>query len=584
MRRLRTLVEKAGQFLEEMRESCSALDRIILQEKAVPTDIRAEWKRICELQEFFRREHFRKLAEEISAWETSRDEIRASRLVRGILELMGREGSSPQALLEHLTRSLGADRGIVLSCLEESSLARVLAAANVREPDLTLEEFQISRTVFREVLRSGRGVLIRNPLEDSAYAQQTSILHVGIQSILAGAIRSREKIIGIVYLDSLRRDSIFSDSDRLCLEQVLPLLRSLFFSRFSEPHGGRQDDEVFLDETRAMHGLIGRSPEFLASLALVTKVAPTPAPVLLVGESGTGKELFARAIHALSDRKSAPFVAINCAAIPDMLLESELFGHEKGAFTGADTFRAGRFERAARGTLFLDEVAELKLESQAKLLRFLQSGEIERVGGGSPTHVDARVIAATNQDLSRRVADGGFRPDLYFRLNVFSINLPALRRRKEDIRQLADHFYLKYSALLNLQNLDVRPDVYAALEEYEYPGNIREMENIVYRSLVLSEKGQVTLDCLPDQLRAGALRDLEKNPFRHLVKTTPAHYRDLCERKEQMKQICRAEISSLERRFAEALVARAEGNVSKAAQMAGIDRGQFHRLLRPNDE
>lgn len=207
MSRLKTLLEKAEQFLDGQWESFSVLDRWIRSEQSIPADIREEWKRIHELQEFFRREHFQKLVEEISSWEVARDEIRALRFVREIFELLEKENPSPRVLLKYLTRSLRADRGMLLSCSEESSQARVLATANVREPNLTLEEFQISRTVFREILRSGQGVLIKSPLEDSAYAGQTSILHGRIQSILAGAVRSQNKVIGILYLDSLRSQS-----------------------------------------------------------------------------------------------------------------------------------------------------------------------------------------------------------------------------------------------------------------------------------------------------------------------------------------------------------------------------------------
>jgi transcriptional regulator with GAF, ATPase, and Fis domain len=342
--------------------------------------------------------------------------------------------------------------------------------------------------------------------------------------------------------------------------------------------------ELFLDEERAMHGLIGRDPEYLAALTLLKKVAPTPASVLLIGESGTGKELFARAIHALSTRKNGPFVPINCAAIPETLLESELFGHEKGAFTGADSLRIGKLERAGRGTLFLDEIGEMKTELQAKLLRFLQSGEIERVGGSLQLHLDVRVIAATHQDLARKVENGSFRQDLYFRLNVFQITLPPLRKRKSDIQPLAAYFYRKYAALLDLRKVEIDAQVHGALENYEYPGNVRELENIVYRSLLLSEDGDVNLGCLPEGLRAGTVRDLQKNPFWHLIRDAPPDYEELCRRKEQMKEICRREIAYVERRFAEGLVTAAKGNVSKAAQMAGIDRGQFHRLLKSNDE
>ena len=583
MSRLKSLLKKAEGLLEDQWESFAALDRWIQSERSVPDTVKEEWRRIYQLQEFFQREHFQKLLEEASSWDDARHEAAGTQFVRDILSFLAKQSPVPHSFVQYLTATLRADRGMLLSCSEESSQARVLAAANAGDSNLTMEEYQLSRTVFRDILRSGRSVLIKNALEDKAYADQTSILHSGVHSILAGPIRAQDKTVGILYLDSQRLERVFSETDRECLDQVLPIVKLLFFScaGASESTPGR--GEVFLDDHRALRGLVGRSAEFADSIALLKRVAPTPAPVLLMGESGTGKELFARAIHALSSRKNGPFVPINCAAIPETLIESELFGHEKGAFTGADTMRVGKIERASRGTLFLDEIGEMKFELQAKLLRFLQSGEVERVGGAQPIHVETRVIAATNRDLGSRVAEGSFRQDLYFRLNVFRIALPPLRQRKDDLRPLADHFFQKYAAVLDLRNLEIRPEVYNAFEEYSFPGNIRELENIVYRALLLSGGGRVTLDCLPDELLPGTLRNLEKNPLLHLLKTIPADYDELSDRKEQMKQIVRREIAHLERRFAEALVSRAGGSITKAAEMAGIDRGQFHRLLKPGE-
>ena len=577
MSRLKSLLTKSVNLLEEQATSLARLDGWIKAARLVPDEMREEWRRICELQDFLRQEQLQKIVQEASSWEAARDDSRAHQLLRGSLEVLAKSG--PEELLGHIVGALEADRIVLLACSEESSQARVLAAVNLTEPNLTLDEFQISRTVFQEVLRTGRGVLIADAAVHRAYAAQTSIMEGGIRTVLAVPVRAQKRTVGILYMDGLKAGHSFSESDLACLTDLAPLIRILFFSQAGNPPRGR--GEVFLDEDRALRGLIGRSPEFVDALALLKRVAPTPAPVLLTGESGTGKELFARALHALSSRRSGALIPINCAAIPESLLESELFGHERGAFTGAESLHVGKFERAAGGTLLLDEIGEMRLDLQAKLLRFLESGEIDRVGGGVPFRVDTRIVAATNQDLGAKVAAGGFRQDLYYRLNVFAIHLPPLRRRREDIRLLADHFYRKYTGLLGFDTADVRPEVYRALESYAYPGNARELENIVYRSLLLSDRGRVTLDCLADELRTEVVRDLAKNPFWHLIKSTPAEYAELTDRKEQMKEVLRSEISSLERRFAEAMVERAGGNITKAAELAGIDRGQFHRLLRP---
>ena len=232
--------------------------------------------------------------------------------------------------------------------------------------------------------------------------------------------------------------------------------------------------------------IIGESPALKRALGQVELAAPAGTTVLLLGETGTGKELFARAIHNLSPRRARTFVKVNCAAIPSGLLESELFGHERGAFTGAIKQKIGRFELADRGTLFLDEVGDLPLELQPKLLRVLQEQEFERLGGNRTQSVDVRVVAATNADLSKRVAERAFRSDLYYRLNVFPIHIPALRERAEDLPLLVRYFVQRFSRQLN-KNVEYIPaDVMDALAHYSWPGNVRELENLIERTVLLS--------------------------------------------------------------------------------------------------
>ncbi|MDF1563013.1 MAG: sigma-54 dependent transcriptional regulator [Deltaproteobacteria bacterium] len=258
-------------------------------------------------------------------------------------------------------------------------------------------------------------------------------------------------------------------------------------------------------------GLIGQSPAFRASLDLVRQAAPSNATVLLQGESGTGKELIARALHALSERSDGPFVAVNCAAIPETLLESELFGVEKGAYTGASARRAGRFQRADRGTLFLDEVGELSAPVQAKLLRVLQSGEFERLGGGETLRADVRVLAATNKDLSEAVSQGTFREDLFYRLNVITLTLPPLRERSGDVPLLAQHFLARYASENGKNLAGFTEAAMNALEGFAFPGNVRQLQNIVQRAVVLCRGDRIDLPELPEEIaqqRGGARREL----------------------------------------------------------------------------
>ena len=246
-----------------------------------------------------------------------------------------------------------------------------------------------------------------------------------------------------------------------------------------------------------LSALVGTSPEMVAALELVRRVAPSAASVLLLGESGTGKELFAQARHRSSPRRERPFVRVACAALPETLLESELFGHEKGAFTGAVYARAGRFEIADHGTLFLDEIGDLTPTVQVKLLRFLEEHEFERVGGNKTLQVDVRIVAATNRDLKAKVADGSFREDLYYRLNVIEVRVPALRERRTDIALLAHHFLARFARANGKTVERFSEPAMALLKGYPWPGNVRELENAVERAVILATGPVLDRDLFP---------------------------------------------------------------------------------------
>ncbi|MFV2005810.1 MAG: sigma-54-dependent transcriptional regulator, partial [Longimicrobiales bacterium] len=261
---------------------------------------------------------------------------------------------------------------------------------------------------------------------------------------------------------------------------------------------GRLRAEVRAD--RRFGEIIARSPEMVRALEVATKVAPHPSPVLITGASGTGKELVARLIHRESARAERPFVAVNCGAIPETLLESEFFGYVKGAFTGADSDKQGLFEAADGGTLFLDEVGELPQPLQVKLLRALQEGEIRRVGGTTNTEVNVRIISATNRNLSALVKEGAFREDFYYRLAVVPIHLPPLKERREELPDLVHHFIGRHSERLGLEVNKVHPDAVDVLLNYSWPGNIRELENVLEQAMLLAEGDELVADELPDQV------------------------------------------------------------------------------------
>ncbi|HIF10807.1 MAG TPA: sigma-54-dependent Fis family transcriptional regulator, partial [Sneathiellales bacterium] len=249
--------------------------------------------------------------------------------------------------------------------------------------------------------------------------------------------------------------------------------------------------------------LIGTSPAMLQVANLITKVAPTDSTVLLLGESGTGKEVMANVIHQLSPRREQPFIAINCAALPEHILESELFGHVKGAFTGAETDKVGLFEAADGGTLFLDEIGDMALTAQAKLLRVLQTGEIRRVGEATNHHVDVRILAATNHNLIEDVNEKRFREDLYFRLNVFQILIPPLRDRADALQTLAKQFLKRFNTKFDKRVYDIDQHAWNVLTHYEYPGNVRELESIIAHGVIMADGEVMTVNDLPDQMRFG---------------------------------------------------------------------------------
>jgi transcriptional regulator with GAF, ATPase, and Fis domain len=287
-------------------------------------------------------------------------------------------------------------------------------------------------------------------------------------------------------------------------QQMQELERLRFTLASSPAPAPRVFDRSDSDE---FENIIGTSPALRFAIARVQEVAPTDASVMLLGETGTGKELFARAVHSRSTRRGKPFVSVNCAALPSTLIETELFGHVRGAFTGAVAMRQGRFELADGGTLFLDEIGDLPADVQAKLLRVLQEGQFERVGASQSRKVDVRIVAATHRDLEAAMKEGRFRADLYYRLNVFPVSLPPLRERMEDLPRLVWYFVNRRQRALNRKFTNIPESVFAALRERSWPGNIRELANVIERAMIHSTGNTLVLDEAPVPQRAAPLRD-----------------------------------------------------------------------------
>ena len=335
-----------------------------------------------------------------------------------------------------------------------------------------------------------------------------------------------------------------------------------------------------LEPTAAGGAMIGASKAFRRAHELMQRAAKTHVAVLLTGETGVGKERFARALHEMSDRAQAAFVAVNCAALPAELIESELFGVEKGAYTGAHAARAGRFERADGGTLFLDEVGELPLPAQAKLLRVLQDGEIERLGAQATRKVNVRLVAASNVDLDEAVKSGRFRRDLLYRLNVYPICIPPLRERQTDIEPLAQHMLARFSALHNKRLAGFGDRALQALHRHDWPGNVRELENLVERGVILASQGQtVEFEHLFPNHPGAAQTGIDDRG--QLAAVTPPLYQDLCARIVDSGLA----LETLEAQVLALAVERSRGNMSGAARLLGMTRPQLaYRLKRQQNE
>jgi formate hydrogenlyase transcriptional activator len=387
--------------------------------------------------------------------------------------------------------------------------------------------FKQEVTISRDVSPAGRAISTGQPLlargaELDRYPSE--IIRIlrgeGIQTVCCVPLVTHGHTFGSLNLAS-RRLEAFPPQDVELLQQVaaqiaIAVENALAFKEIDALKNKLSEEKLYLEEEIRsefnFEEIVGESPALKRALAQVELAAPAGTTVLLLGETGTGKELFARAIHNLSQRRQRTFVKINCAAIPSGLLESELFGHERGAFTGAINQKIGRFELADRGTLFLDEVSDLPLELQPKLLRVLQEQEFERLGGNRTQRVDVRVVAATNVDLSKRVAERAFRSDLYYRLNVFPIHIPALRERREDIPLLVRYFVQKFSRRLNKDVEYIPADAMDALANYSWPGNVRELENLLERAVLLSPGKELRVPLSEIKSAAGILTAGAESP------------------------------------------------------------------------
>ena len=478
-----------------------------------------------------------------------------------LLHVATRIGSVPDVeslqwqLLGPIFDLVPADRGAILifgSTPEE--ISSVAAWDRVSGPARVVN---VSRTVVRQVVEERAGLLVNDVGASVALKLSDSLFNAPMQSLLCVPLVLAGQTAGVIYLDSTRFLERFTEH-HLKLMSAVAGIAALALENARRWQLLHNENRRLRTEAGIEHDMVGESPAMAAVFQKIARLAPSDASILICGESGTGKELAARALHRNSPRADKPFIAINCAAITETLLESELFGHEKGAFTGAVGAKPGQFEVAEGGTVFLDEIGDVAPALQAKLLRVLQEREFYRVGGTKPIRVDIRVVAATNKDLAAEVTAGRYRQDLYYRLNVVSFVMPSLRDRKPDIPLLAQHFVDRFSRKCKRAVKGVSPEALACMANYSWPGNVRELENVIERAVILGADEWILPEDLPETVMEPQTSGGD-----------PTRYHEA--------------VLALKRELITKAVEQANGNYTEAGKLLGLHPNYLHRLMRNLD-
>jgi len=475
--------------------------------------------------------------------------LKISRVVHAIRDLEQLQAQ----LLDLIFEVVPAGRGAILLTEGNGQEFNCLYARTRQagQPQLV----KVSRTIARQVMTDNVAVLGVDVPGSGALRNVESLVVSEVRSLLCVPLSVFERMIGCIYLDSTSATNRFHD-DHLQLVAAIAGISAVALDNARRLQWLELENQRLSNEIRQEQNLVGDGAKMKEVFQFLARAAPTESTVLIQGESGTGKELAARALHRNSPRANKPFVAINCGAIPETLLESDLFGYERGAFTGAVARKKGRFEVADGGVVFLDEIGELAPALQVKLLRVLQEREIERLGGTHPVKIDIRLIAATNRDLSEAVKKGEFRQDLYYRLAVVPLVMPPLRERREDISLLVRHFVQKHAMRCRVKAKPISPEAMAALVHYDWPGNVRELENAVEHALVMGSSEMVLLEDLPESL---------------LEQSTP---------EEVHEGRYHASVKGLKRQLILDAIEQTQGNYVQAAGVLGVHPNYLHRLIR----
>jgi transcriptional regulator with GAF, ATPase, and Fis domain len=475
--------------------------------------------------------------------------LKISRVVHAIRDLEELQAQ----LLDLIFEVLPAGRGAILLAEGAAQEFNCLYARtrHADQPQLV----RVSRTIARQVMKENVAILGFDVPASGKLSEVESLAVSEVRTLLCVPLTVFQRAIGCIYLDSTNSADRFQE-DHLQLLTAIAGISAVALDNARRLQWLEEENQRLTTEIRQEQSLVGEGARIKEIFQFLARVAPTESTVLIEGESGTGKELVARALHRNSHRANKPFVAINCAAIPESLLESDLFGHERGAFTGAAVQKKGRLEVAEGGVVFLDEIGELAPSLQVKLLRVLQEREFERVGGTHSIKIDIRLIAATNRDLSEAVRSGEFRQDLYYRLAVVKLTMPPLREHREDIPMLTRHFVQKYAKRSKVKAKPVSREAMAALVNYEWPGNVRELENAIERALVMGSSDAVLLEDLPESL---------------LEQESPA---------EMHEGKYHASVKELKKQLIVDAVEQTRGNYVEAAGILGVHPNYLHRLIR----
>ena len=444
------------------------------------------------------------------------------------------------------------ERGAILVGSDPEEFSSIVAWDRVAGPQHAVS---VDRDLARQVLDEGVAILSNERNGGSTSAADAG--KPAVHSLMCVPLLNHDKAIGLIYLDTTNPTARFTNED-LQLVTAIAGIASMALESARQVEWLGSENQRLRAEVDLDHDMVGDSAAMREVYQLIERVASTESTVLVYGESGTGKELCARAIHRNSNRRDQAFVAINCAALTETLLESELFGHERGAFTGAVTQKRGQLEMANSGTIFLDEMGEISPALQAKLLRVLQERDFMRVGGTRSIPLNIRVIAATNKNLLTATRDGTFREDLYYRLNVVAITMPPLRDRKEDIPQLANYFAAKYSEKCNRRIMGISTDAGTLLKQYDWPGNIRELENAIERAVVLGSSGMILPEDLPEALHETPAQSMRSSTYHEAVR-------------------------QLKRQLILTAMDQSEGKITEAARLLGVHSNYLHRLIRNLD-